>query len=43
MEIERFFDPQTNTISYVLIDLETTNCPVIDSVLDFDYSSGKIE
>ena len=43
MEIEGFFDPQTNTISYVLIDLETTNCAVIDSVLDFDYSSGKIE
>ena len=43
MEIEGFFDSQTNTISYVLTDVKTAQCAVIDSVLDFDYASGKIE
>ena len=43
MEIEGFFDSQTNTISYVVTDVKTAQCAVIDSVLDFDYASGKIE
>ena len=43
MEIEGFFDSQTNTISYVVTDVQTARCAVIDSVLDFDYASGKIE
>lgn len=43
MEIEGFFDSQTNTISYVITDVQTAQCAVIDSVLDFDYASGKIE
>ena len=43
MEIEGFFDSQTNTISYVVTDVQTAQCAVIDSVLDFDYASGKIE
>jgi glyoxylase-like metal-dependent hydrolase (beta-lactamase superfamily II) len=43
MEIEGFFDSQTNTISYVVTDVQTAQCAIIDSVLDFDYASGKIE
>lgn len=43
IEIEGFFDSQTNTISYVVTDVQTAQCAVIDSVLDFDYASGKIE
>ena len=32
----------TNTISYVAFDPQTRVCAVIDSVLDFDYASGRI-
>ena len=42
-EIKGFFDLQTNTISYVVTDVQTAQCAVIDSVLDFDYASGKIK
>jgi len=40
--IKSFFDDATNTISYVVIDEGTSSCAVIDSVLDFDYSSGVV-
>lgn len=43
MEIKGFFDSHTNTVSYVLSDVKNAQCAVIDSVLDFDYTSGKIE
>lgn len=36
-----FFDEATNTISYVVADLETKVCAVIDSLLDFDQASGR--
>ena len=41
-EIAAFFDPQTNTISYVVKDPDSTACAVIDSVLDIDYAAGRI-
>ncbi|MDC9823689.1 MBL fold metallo-hydrolase [Devosia sp. ZB163] len=37
-----FFDPATNTISYVVKDPDSSACAVIDSVLDFDYAAGRI-
>lgn len=37
-----FFDAPTNTISYVVKDPTSSACAVIDSVLDFDYASGRI-
>ena len=40
--VHAFFDNATNTISYVVSDPDTNKCAVIDSVLDFDYSSGRI-
>ena len=37
-----FFDPATNTISYIVRDPQSKACAIIDSVMDFDYSSGRI-
>jgi glyoxylase-like metal-dependent hydrolase (beta-lactamase superfamily II) len=41
-EVHAFFDPQTNTISYVVRDPGSKSCAVIDSVMDFDLASGRI-
>lgn len=41
--IKAFFDQATNTVSYVVRDPEGTACAVIDSVLDFDYASGRTD
>lgn len=41
-EIEPFFDPATNTISYVVKDPTSSSCAVIDSVMDIDYPAGRI-
>ena len=43
IKIQGFFDEQTSTISYVVHDKIEKKCAVIDSVLDFDYSSGDID
>jgi glyoxylase-like metal-dependent hydrolase (beta-lactamase superfamily II) len=39
-EVTAFFDPQTNTVSYVVKDPNGTSCAIVDSVLDFDFASG---
>ena len=41
--IQNFFDKQTSTLSYVVYCNLTKKCAVIDSVLDFDYSSGSVD
>ncbi|PKP63863.1 MAG: MBL fold metallo-hydrolase [Alphaproteobacteria bacterium HGW-Alphaproteobacteria-8] len=41
-EVKAFFDPATNTISYVVKDPASNACAVIDSVMDIDYASGRI-
>src|SRR5260370_19834740 len=41
MLIEGFFDPATWTISYLLLDVRTGDCALIDSVLDYDPKSGR--
>jgi glyoxylase-like metal-dependent hydrolase (beta-lactamase superfamily II) len=41
--VKAFFDEATNTISYVVRDPEGPACAVIDSVLDFDYASGRTD
>ena len=41
-EVEAFFDPATNTISYVVKDPSSNACAVIDSVMDIDYAAGRI-
>ena len=42
IDVTAFFDNDTNTISYVVKDPDSNHCAVIDSVLDFDYASGRI-
>jgi len=41
-EVKGFFDPQTNTISYVVKDPNSKACAVVDSVMDIDYAAGRI-
>ncbi len=41
-EVTAFFDPQTNTVSYVVKDPQSNACAVIDSVMDIDYAAGRI-
>ncbi len=42
-DVTAFFDDATNTISFVVKDPEGASCAIIDSVLDFDYSSGRTD
>ncbi|WP_435136952.1 MBL fold metallo-hydrolase [Pseudopelagicola sp. nBUS_19] len=42
-DVTAFFDAATNTISFLIKDPGGTACAVIDSVLDFDYSSGRTD
>ena len=41
--VHAFFDEATNTITYVVQEPEGSACAVIDSVLDFDYASGRTD
>ncbi|MCH2328821.1 MAG: MBL fold metallo-hydrolase [Rhodobacterales bacterium] len=42
-DITAFFDQATNTISYIVCDPNGSACAVIDSVLDFDFASGRTD
>ncbi|MCF3934521.1 MBL fold metallo-hydrolase [Acuticoccus sp. M5D2P5] len=41
-DVTAFFDPETNTISYVVKDPTSDACAIIDSVMDIDYAAGRI-
>ena len=41
-EVSSFFDEATNTISYIVKDPSSQSCAVIDSIMDIDYSAGRI-
>lgn len=41
--VEGFFDPASNTISYVVKDPGSTACAIVDSVLDIDMAAGRID
>jgi glyoxylase-like metal-dependent hydrolase (beta-lactamase superfamily II) len=41
--VHAFFDEATNTLTYVVQEPEGRACAVIDSVLDFDYASGRTD
>jgi len=41
LEIEAFFDENTNTVSYIAYDLHTCTAAVIDPVLDYDAAAGR--
>lgn len=40
--VDGFFDPASNTISYIVADPTSAACAIIDSVLDMDYAAGRI-
>ena len=42
-DVKGFFDQATNTITYIVKDPGSTCCAIIDSVLDFDYASGRTD
>ncbi len=42
-DVHAFFDEATNTITYLLREPNGRSCAVIDSVLDFDYASGRTD
>lgn len=42
-DVTAFFDQATNTISFLVKDPEGSACAIVDSVLDFDYSSGRTD
>jgi glyoxylase-like metal-dependent hydrolase (beta-lactamase superfamily II) len=42
-EVFAFFDEATNTVSYVVKDPGSIAAAIIDSVLDFDYPSGRTD
>ena len=40
-EVKAFFDHDTNTVSYVVIDPQTRHCAIVDSVLDYAPNAGR--
>ena len=43
LQVEGFFDPATWTVSYLVLDTQTMQCALVDSVLDFDPKSGRTD
>jgi len=41
--VHAFFDEATNTLTYLVQEPDGRACAVIDSVLDFDYASGRTD
>lgn len=41
LQVEGFFDAATGTVSYLVLDRQTRQCALIDSVLDYDPKSGR--
>jgi glyoxylase-like metal-dependent hydrolase (beta-lactamase superfamily II) len=42
-DVSGFFDEATNTVTYVVKDPASRSVAIIDSVLDFDYASGRTD
>ena len=42
-QVTPFFDEATFTASFVVTDPATKRCAIVDSVLDFDYASGRMD
>lgn len=42
-QVHTFFDPATYTATHVVRDPQSEACAIIDSVLDFDYASGRTD
>lgn len=41
LQIEAFFDEATWTVSYLVMDRQTRQCALVDSVLDYDPKAGR--
>ncbi|MGI9426787.1 MAG: MBL fold metallo-hydrolase [Hyphomicrobiaceae bacterium] len=41
-DVQGFFDKETNTISYVVKDPNSSACAVVDAVMDIDYAAGRL-
>ncbi|MDP1775505.1 MAG: MBL fold metallo-hydrolase, partial [Moraxellaceae bacterium] len=41
VQIQSFFDTQTSTVTYVVHAGQGSPCAIIDSVLDYDFRSGR--
>ncbi|QYK39995.1 MAG: MBL fold metallo-hydrolase [Paracoccaceae bacterium] len=41
--VHAFFDEATNTLTYLIREPQGRACAVVDSVLDFDYASGRTD
>lgn len=41
-DVKAFFDDQSNTISYVIKDPDSTACAVVDAVMEFDAAAGRL-
>ncbi|GAA6208655.1 MBL fold metallo-hydrolase [Cognatishimia sp. WU-CL00825] len=41
-DVKAFFDDQSNTISYLVIDPASNACAIIDTVMQFDYAAGRL-
>ena len=39
--VKAFFDPDSNTISYIVRDPSSASCAIIDSVMGFDMAAGR--
>lgn len=42
-DVTAFFDEATFTVSYIVKDPGSPACAIVDSVLDFDYASGRTD
>ncbi len=42
-EVTAFFDEATFTVTYIVRDPNSKKCAIVDSVLDFDYASGRTD
>ncbi len=42
LKVQHFFDEKTKTLSYIVYDEKTSDCVLIDPVLDYDQASSKI-
>lgn len=41
-DVTAFFDPQSNTISYLVKDPQSNSCAIVDAVMQFDYAAGRL-
>lgn len=41
-DVTSFFDPASNTFSYIVKDPASSACAIVDSVMDIDYAAGRI-